>query len=528
MVGFPVVVGAVLWKMNRDDAHSDPEYVQSFGWVYGACEAPVFYYGWLAILRRTAFVLIGQLSDVTAQSTCAIVLLAWMWVFHVKLEPYKDYFLDLLDMVLLGSLFTIALSSLAFSTNSGTWWVLRCWEYIIYALAVFCVVAFALALFHEAEAKALRTKVKLIYMQKMPSSLAALEGLQSNFTKVSGIASRRLSIRRGADGEPLRLNLKGLRVGKVGSRGKILLGSLLNSLTTPAVRHGFSGSEISARRLRLLADVTGSAGQFLDHCSVHSFMSKKPEARFFRTLVAGFPEVLDIMCCLDDLSLPDINSLRKGLAFLARASERIAESRTPPLYATIRECDLGAIVAFLVTKASEYERKALGEVLAGLLKGYQPISFRESSLTPRVLNTIRGRSSSRIGPIAATGLEVGVRVHHPIRGHGQVIDFDYADERGKPYLISFETGGEHHCNSPSSGPRLSCKHPADVLCLRLYGLAACHRFCRVRQEAQDLRLQPEASKTPIPARRCAPCRASRWQRDRHAGKNEEPPEYGGA
>ena len=91
MVGFPVLVGAVLWKMDRDDAHSDPEYVQSFGWVYGACEAKVFYYGWLAILRRTAFVLIGQLDDVTAQSTCAIVLLAWMWVFHVRTEPYKGH-----------------------------------------------------------------------------------------------------------------------------------------------------------------------------------------------------------------------------------------------------------------------------------------------------------------------------------------------------------------------------------------------------------------------------------------------------
>jgi hypothetical protein len=30
-----------------------------------------------------------------------------MWLFHVKLEPYKDYFLDLLDMALLGCLFTV-------------------------------------------------------------------------------------------------------------------------------------------------------------------------------------------------------------------------------------------------------------------------------------------------------------------------------------------------------------------------------------------------------------------------------------
>ena len=232
---------------------------------------------------------------------------------------------------------------------------------------------------------------------------------------------------------------------------KQMLGSLLNSLTTPAVRHGFSGSVVSERRLRLLADVTSSAGQFLDHCNVHSFMSKKPQASFFRTLVEGFPEVLDIMCCLDDVSLPDINTLRKGLAFLARATEQISKSQSPPLYATIRECDLGAIVAFLVTTASEYERKALGEVLAGLLKGYKPVSFRESSLTPRVMKFLRPRSGGSSRSTDATKLEVGVRVQHPTRGAGQVVDYDYDDERGKPYVVMYETGGEHHCN-PRSVP----------------------------------------------------------------------------
>ena len=366
-----------------------------------------------------------------------------------------DYFLDLLDMVLLGSLFTISLSSLAFTT-AGTAWVLRCWEIVIYVLAVFCVLAFSVALFHEAEAKALRTKVKLMYMQKMPVSLAKLEALQS---KVSRKASGRLTHKMGADGKPLRLKLKN-KVEKIGSRGKILLGSLLNSLTTPAVRHGFSGSVVSERRLRLLADVTSSAGQFLDHCNVHSFMSKKPQASFFRTLVEGFPEVLDIMCCLDDVSLPDINTLRKGLAFLARATEQISKSQSPPLYATIRECDLGAIVAFLVTTASEYERKALGEVLAGLLKGYKPVSFRESSLTPRVMKFLRPRSGGSSRSTDATKLEVGVRVQHPTRGAGQVVDYDYDDERGKPYVVMYETGGQHHCN-PRSGPPVPsfCNRP---------------------------------------------------------------------
>jgi hypothetical protein len=90
MIGLPLLVGIVLWRMDRAGAHSDADYVQSFGWIYGACEAHVFYYGWFSILRRTAFVLIGKLLDnPLAQSTCATVLLAAIWLFHVKLEPYK-------------------------------------------------------------------------------------------------------------------------------------------------------------------------------------------------------------------------------------------------------------------------------------------------------------------------------------------------------------------------------------------------------------------------------------------------------
>jgi hypothetical protein len=87
MIGLPLLVGIVLWRMDRAGAHSDVDYVQSFGWIYGACEAHVFYYGWFSILRRTAFVLIGKLLDnPLAQSTCATVLLTALWLFHLRVS----------------------------------------------------------------------------------------------------------------------------------------------------------------------------------------------------------------------------------------------------------------------------------------------------------------------------------------------------------------------------------------------------------------------------------------------------------
>ncbi len=122
MIGLPLIVGIALWKIDCAGAHYQPDCVQTFGWIYSACEAKVFYYGLLNILRRTAFVLISKLADdPLAQSIFAILLVTGLWGFHVKLEPYRDYFLDLLDMVLLGCLFLIALGSLAFNAGVVDW-----------------------------------------------------------------------------------------------------------------------------------------------------------------------------------------------------------------------------------------------------------------------------------------------------------------------------------------------------------------------------------------------------------------------
>ena len=238
-------------------------------------------------------------------------------------------------------------------------------EITLYAVALFSVGAFAAALYHEAESKALRTRVKMLYVSHKPSRLEAF------LTKTASAAARSTT-----DGKLLRLQLTSSVV-KVGCRGNMLPGgSLLSSLTSRAVRYGFAPANINSRRLQLLSEVTKSAREYLDHCEVHSFMSKKPQATFFRRLVGTFPEVLDVLCCLDDTSLADVNALRKGLLFLARGVERIRDHPGPPLHTAIRECDLGAIGAFLVTKASEYERRAFGEVLSGMIGGFVPVDFR--------------------------------------------------------------------------------------------------------------------------------------------------------
>ena len=48
---------------------------------------------------------------------------------------------------------------------------------------------------------------------------------------------------------------------------------------------------ISHERLVMVNTITFSAQLYLDHCNGNSYLSKKPEAVFFRNLVQAFPEV---------------------------------------------------------------------------------------------------------------------------------------------------------------------------------------------------------------------------------------------
>ena len=50
-LGFPLLLGVVLFKMNRAKHQTDPDLLQSFGWSYSSYEAEIFYYGWMGVIR---------------------------------------------------------------------------------------------------------------------------------------------------------------------------------------------------------------------------------------------------------------------------------------------------------------------------------------------------------------------------------------------------------------------------------------------------------------------------------------------
>ena len=127
----------------------------------------MFYYGLLQILRRTIFVGVYHIADPFWQSAVAVFLVAGFAAFHLKLEPYKAYVLDLLDVVLLGCLSVICVSSLSFQlpkmlatpfsdeggSNKGFF---DTWEYLVYAVVIISIVSSLITIYHEIRLKTLQ------------------------------------------------------------------------------------------------------------------------------------------------------------------------------------------------------------------------------------------------------------------------------------------------------------------------------------------------------------------------------------
>ena len=161
MVGFPVGVATALSYMNQNRLHTNPNFIDALGWVYHQFEVKVFFYGLMDILRRTLFVATLHFDNPFWQSTLALFLVTAFGAFHLKLEPYKAYFLDELDFVLLSCLCVIAVSSLVFqlpSTIDKSFFTT--WEAIVWVFAGLSLVAALVSMVKEARLKGSRLVAK--------------------------------------------------------------------------------------------------------------------------------------------------------------------------------------------------------------------------------------------------------------------------------------------------------------------------------------------------------------------------------
>ncbi len=200
-------------------------------------------------------------------------------VFHIKSEPFKDYFLDLLDNVLLGCVFFFAIASLAFYGGLPDAWIIQIWKIIMFVISGFAVLAVLMAVWYELYGKFWSAKARTMYSGRKVSRFTSLVHRVVLPEVPKEVATSKLTLRSA--------------VNKLGGRGKKLFGSLVNSLQTHAIRHAFTPKNMSSEVLSLCNSVTFSAQDFLDHTNSNCFLSKKPEAVFFRKLVAAFPEVGD-------------------------------------------------------------------------------------------------------------------------------------------------------------------------------------------------------------------------------------------
>merc|ERR1712216_2031 len=115
---------------------------------------------------------------------------------------------------------------------------------------------------------------------------------------------------------------------------------------------------------RLTLNVSGLCGPLLQvnsmlamqmsETSAHSYLSKNDlNSRFYRSLAATFPELLDVLCdtSSDERHLQRVSELQKSLKFLSRALQRLWQYDTH-VHSAINEWHLAPLIAFL-TVATE-------------------------------------------------------------------------------------------------------------------------------------------------------------------------------
>jgi hypothetical protein len=380
-------------------------------------------------------------------------------VSHVKLEPYKEFSLDVLDMMLLGCLFLVAVASLVFQLDPNgdvdTPFIQAAWKYAIFACCAGSTLGFVSIGCYEVWSKFLRTSMKVRFLQYEQKQSALTSPLKS-------FASTRFP--------QIKINAE---IKKIGSRGNTLVGSLLHSLTPEAVAFGFATRRVTPMTLALFSSVTIDAAEYIEHTSAHSFLSHTPEAVFFRRIGSACPELIDVLCCVDPACIVSVNALRQGLNFLCLAVKQMESQRTPFLHTAIKECDFGALSCYLTTKACEDARQDFAKMLSALVKDYVPPEFKVISDTatslaqtiqsPRVrtqsrkqnrfislLKIKRGSSGIELSKVRpARPLEPGTKLFHSVRGFGRLVHIDIDEPRGKHFHVTFASGESHHYDAAS-------------------------------------------------------------------------------
>jgi hypothetical protein len=118
VIGFPVVVATTLMRVHRAQLHSDPPMLRKFGDLYALYEPHGFGYEMMSILRRGGFGAIGVFSaSPPMQCFAAQLLLILQFSAQVKMNPYLDPNLDIVQTVLTLILLLISCSGMLFSAS---------------------------------------------------------------------------------------------------------------------------------------------------------------------------------------------------------------------------------------------------------------------------------------------------------------------------------------------------------------------------------------------------------------------------
>lgn len=417
VIGLPLAIAAVVGYTHWHKLHAVARNQTKFGVIYAKYEARFFYYEVTLVLRRTIFVLIATLmqQNTREQILASTLMLTFIWVAHVKCQPYIEDRLDTLDNVLLCCLLVLAICSTVFATNQmenhleagiidtkfSSKSAATIAEYLCMAMLaimffacvlscaeeIFCRLSWARAMFAReykfegtdgrAECRVSRYKKwrKLVssflygYAQSEKDNAHSEKGEQLD-AKESNRNALMVGQSAVSMAELHRASQKSAKVRKLSSRGTIMELSLFESFHPSFVlnwRHKLHLVEAQTMYDRL----SETLGPFLCDDSSVSFLSHSLEAKFFRRLFDAFPELLDILSSDLTEQESDLAHLKAGMvAFLVLWINITQDGPKTRICDSVRKSDGPACLYFLCMEASKEDQKLFTKMMRTMVPDY--------------------------------------------------------------------------------------------------------------------------------------------------------------
>ncbi|GMH36510.1 hypothetical protein BSKO_04378 [Bryopsis sp. KO-2023] len=281
LVGYVVFVSMTLFRMHKDRAFAVPKNIRRYGFLYKQYEPG---YVWMAVLvlgRRLAFVAALVFMNSPAFQAAGLAVLATAsLMIHVYTAPYVDTYLDVLFSFLLVALMFETFGGLMFFSENLSPQDRQLTEWVVLATLTLVGLVFAVIFATELKRKYYMHLLKRMHVE------AVLHGKHRDAE-----GSQRHSFNRK-------------------TKRSEVSAELFPTFHPEFLFRGLQGWEEGLLDWDRLTDKLQA---YMSDGSETSYLSTKNIARFWRKLVAKFPELIDFLAIADDTTRGHFVEFAKGL-----------------------------------------------------------------------------------------------------------------------------------------------------------------------------------------------------------------------